>query len=98
LSNFEGISRDEQVRGPPMTLGDVRWLDAYSVMTVCKTCANEDVFNIEALPDSVPLSWFATRFVCKCCNAIGAYVFPHWTDRLRAQTAELERSSLPNRA
>ena len=59
----------EQPPGPPATLGEVRWLDARSLLASCKACAHETVLNVEALADSVPLSWFATRFVCRCCNA-----------------------------
>ena len=70
----------EQPPGPPATLGEVRWLDARSLLASCKACAHETVLNVEALADSVPLSWFATRFVCSCCNAVGAHILPCWTD------------------
>jgi hypothetical protein len=70
----------EQPPGPPATLGEVRWLDARSLLASCKACAHETVLNVEALADSVPLSWFATRFVCRCCNAVGAHILPCWTD------------------
>ena len=51
-----------------------------SLLASCKACAHETVLNVEALADSVPLSWFATRFVCRCCNAVGAHILPCWTD------------------
>jgi hypothetical protein len=71
--------RPEQPPGPPATLGEVRWLDARSLLASCKTCAHETVLNIDALPDTVPLSWFAESFVCTCCDAVDAYILPSWS-------------------
>ena len=53
--------RPEQPPGPPATLGEVRWLDARSLLVSCKTCTHETVLNVDALPDTVPLSWFAAK-------------------------------------
>ena len=61
--------------GPPVTLGEVRWLDAISLLASCKVCAHETVLNVDSLPDTVPLYWFASRFVCKCCDARSAHIF-----------------------
>ena len=33
------------------------------VAASCKACAHETVLNVDSLPDTVPLSWFASRFV-----------------------------------
>ena len=71
--------RPEQPPGPPATLGEVRWLDARSLLASCKTCTHETVLNIDALPDTVPLSWFAESFVCKHCEAVDAYILPSWS-------------------
>jgi hypothetical protein len=65
--------------GPLATLGDVRWLDARWLLASCKTCAQETTLDIEALPDFVPLSWFAANFVCNRCSGISAYILPSWT-------------------
>jgi hypothetical protein len=67
--------------GPPGTLGEVRWLDAISLLASCKVCAHETVLNVDSLPDTVPLSWFASRFVCKCCDAVGAHISPSWSEK-----------------
>jgi hypothetical protein len=72
--------KPNQPPGPPPTLGDVRWLGARSLVAVCHSCGHLDVFDVAALPDSMPLSWVASRFVCKRCNHPGAYVLPNWTD------------------
>jgi hypothetical protein len=66
--------------GPPATLGDVRWLDARWLLASCKACAFEMILDIEALPDFVPLSWFAANFVCNRCGDVSAYILPCWTD------------------
>ena len=71
--------RPEQPPGPPATLGEVRWLDARSLLASCKTCAHETVLNVDSLPDTVPLSWFAAGFVCKCCDAVDVYILPSWS-------------------
>ncbi len=71
--------RPEQPPGPPATLGEVRWLDARSLLASCKMCAHETVLNIDSLPDTVPLSWFAESFVCKHCDAADAYISPSWS-------------------
>ncbi len=65
----------EQPPEPPTTLGEVRWLDARSLLASYKACAHETVLNVDSLPDTLPLSWFASRFVYKCCDAVGAYIF-----------------------
>ena len=67
--------------GPPATLGEVRWLDAISLLASCKVCAHETVLNVNSLPDTVPLYWFASRFVCKCCDAVGTYISPSWSEK-----------------
>ena len=71
--------RPEQPPGPPATLGEVRWLDARSLLASCKTCAHETVLNVDALPDTVPLSWFSGDFVCKRCDAVDVYILPSWS-------------------
>ena len=71
--------RPEQPPGPPATLGEVRWLDARSLLLSCKTCTHESVLNIDSLPDTVPLSWFAESFVCKHFDAVDAYISPSWS-------------------
>jgi hypothetical protein len=71
--------RPEQPPGPPATLKEVRWLDARSLLASCKTCSHETVLNIDSLPDTVPLSWFAAGFVCRCCDAVDAYILPSWS-------------------
>jgi hypothetical protein len=73
--------RPEQPPGPPATLGEVRWLDVRSLLASCKACTHETVLNVDSLPDTVPLSWFAARFVCKCCDAVGAYILPSWSEK-----------------
>lgn len=70
----------ELLSGLPATLGEVRWLDARSLLASCKACTHESVLNVEALADSVPLSSLATDFVCKCCGALGAYILPSWSE------------------
>ena len=71
--------RPEQPPGPPATLGEVRWLDARSLLASCKTCTHETVLNVDLLPDTVPLSWFSADFVCKHCDAVDAYILPSWS-------------------
>jgi hypothetical protein len=71
----------EQHSGLPATLGEVRWLDARSLLASCKACTHESVLDVEALADSVPLSSFATDFVCKRCGALGAYILPSWSEK-----------------
>ena len=46
--------------------------------------------DVAALPDSMPLSWVASRFVCKRCNHPGAYVLPNWTDAAPAAPSSPE--------
>jgi hypothetical protein len=70
----------ELLSGLPATLGEVRWLDARSLLASCKACTHESVLNVEALADTVPLSSLATDFVCKCCGALGAYILPSWSE------------------
>jgi hypothetical protein len=62
----------------PATLGEVRWLDAHSLRASCRACLHEDVLNVEALPNSMRLSWFVSRFVCKRCGHRDADVLPSW--------------------
>ena len=69
--------------GPPATLGDVRWLDAHWLLASCKRCAHETIVDVEALPDFVPLSWFAEQFICKRCDGLDAYILPSWVGELR---------------
>jgi hypothetical protein len=64
-----------------VTLGDVRWLDAVGLLASCKTCGYEAVVEVKALPDFVPLSWFAEQFICKRCDGSDAYILPSWGDR-----------------
>jgi hypothetical protein len=73
--------KPERPSGPPATLGEVRWLDARSLLASCKACAHETVLNVDSLPDTLPLSWFASRFACKCCDAVGAYISPSWSEK-----------------
>jgi len=74
--------KPEQSPGPPTTLGEVRWLDARSLLASCKACAHETVLNVDSLPDTQPLSWFASRFVCMRCEAVGAYIIsPSWSEK-----------------
>jgi hypothetical protein len=71
----------------------VRWLDARSLLVSCKTCTHETVLNIDALPDTVPLSWFAESFVCKHCETVDAYSakLVVETVRRRSMTSESQR-------
>jgi hypothetical protein len=71
--------RPEQPPVPPATLGEVRWLDARSLLASCKTSADETVLNVDSLPDTVPLSWFSADFVCKRCEAVEGYILPSWS-------------------
>jgi hypothetical protein len=57
----------------------VRWLDARWLLASCKACGLETILDIEALPDFVPLSWFAANFVCNRCGGASAYILPSWT-------------------
>ena len=66
----------------PATLGDVRWLDAYWLLASCKKCGYEEIVDVEALPDFVPLVWFAEQFVCNRCDGIEAYILPSWASEL----------------
>ena len=66
----------------PATLGDVRWLDAYWLLASCKKCGYEAIVDVEALPDFVPLVWFAEQFVCNRCDGIEAYILPSWDSEL----------------
>jgi hypothetical protein len=69
--------------GPPATLGDVRWLDAHWLLASCKTCAHETIVDVEALPDFVPLSWFAEQFICERYAGVEAYILPSWVGESR---------------
>jgi hypothetical protein len=71
----------ELLSGLPATLGEVRWLDARSLLASCRACAHESVLNVETLADTVPLSSLATDFVCKYCGALGAYILPSWSEK-----------------
>jgi hypothetical protein len=62
----------------PSTVGDVRWLDAHWLLASCKTCGHEAIVDVEALPDFVPLAWFAEQFICERCNGVEAYILPSW--------------------
>lgn len=64
--------------GPSATVGDLRWLHAYWLLASCKTCGHEAIVDVEALPDFVPLAWFAEQFVCERCNGVEAYILPSW--------------------
>jgi hypothetical protein len=41
---------------PSLTVGDVRWLHAQTVLVACRACPYQQVTNVEALPDSLPRS------------------------------------------
>jgi hypothetical protein len=68
----------ENPAAPSLTVGDVRWLHAQTVLVVCRACPHQQVANVDALPDSVPLSLISSRFTCPCCGQQGALVFPNW--------------------
>src|SRR6478736_5185066 len=77
-----GLPQEQTTRwcdGPGRPHGEVRWLDARSLLVSCKTCTHETVLNIDSLPDTVPLSWFAESFVCKHCDTVDAYISPSWS-------------------
>ena len=42
----------------------------------------EAIVDVEALPDFVPLVWFAEQFVCNRCDGIEAYILPSWASEL----------------
>jgi hypothetical protein len=78
--------------GPPATLADVRWLDARWLLASCKACGQETILDIEALPDFVPLSWFAANFVCNRCGGVSAYILPNWTGASATERSVEEES------
>jgi hypothetical protein len=80
--------------GSPVTLGDVRWLDAHWLLASCKRCAHETIIHIESLPDFVPLSWFADQFICERCDCVDAYILPSWVAELRNAHVSAEGGGL----
>ena len=91
--------KPEQSPGPPATLGEVRWLDARSLLASCRACMHETVLNVDSLPDTTPLSWFAVGLACKRCDAVGAYILPSWSEKLDRVSITVEdcKSSLERR-
>ena len=67
--------------GRPRRSGRCAGSTRVSLLASCKVCAHETVLNVNSLPDTVPLSWFASRFVCKCCDAVGTYISPSWSEK-----------------
>ena len=59
--------------GPPATLGEVRWLDAISLLASCKVCAHETVLNVDSLPDTVPLG--SRHASCASAVTRSAHIF-----------------------
>jgi hypothetical protein len=83
---------------PSATIGDIRWLNGRSLLALCKACSREEVLSFEGLADSVRLSWFANRFVCKCCGHYAAYILPTWrgtadVSAKRSDSVDAERAS-----
>ena len=66
-----------------LTVGDVRWLHAQTVLVVCP---HQQVANVEAF--SVPLSLISSRFTCPRCGQHGALVFPNWDTEPRAASVQ----------
>jgi hypothetical protein len=86
------------------SIGDIRWLGAQTVMLVCKTCPHQQVANIDALPDDVPLTLVASKFVCPRCHQNSAHVCPNWNvapsqqlvEPSQQQSAEAQQSAEPS--
>src|SRR5271169_5252458 len=70
-------------------VGDIRWLGPRTLIVGCRACPHQQVTNVEALPDSVPLWLIAAQFVCPICGHSEAYILPNWNHSSRkSPTAE----------
>jgi hypothetical protein len=75
--------RPAPYRGPPVTLGHIRWHGVRRLLIYCSTghCHHSAVVDADRWPDDTVLLDLDQRAVCTKCGMIGADVRPNWSER-----------------
>jgi hypothetical protein len=77
--------KPKQPAGPPMTLGNMRYLGVRGLAVHCLNpqCRHQAVFSADDYPDEVPVPSFQARMKCRKCGAMGRQidVRPNWKEQ-----------------
>jgi hypothetical protein len=73
------------MKGPPMTLGDMRRLGVHHLIATCLSdaCRHQGLIDVSMYPDVTEVQAFASKAVCAECGARGRHidVRPNWKER-----------------